>query len=750
MEKSKRKILIEIKKQKLKEAAKKAAKKLAALWVITSMVVVNIPTGFTMAAFVDQEATSNSVVAGTLDAQMTALADFAPAVKPAINATKDIDLSNLGSLGFKYNIKSGNLAGDLCSNLSLKADLDGTNKYTGPIENFSVDIADFSDPEKWHFEASMETDNYSLQGKTCTLDFLVLAKQKDLLSGVGFSDDETMANVINAGTWTLKGVWIQTTIADFNAGVSSLYNGVKEILVTPATDGTGDAQIATGGVIPPVIITSAKDGDNKHLPPLAIDGDTTTFWKGTNSKDSWLQIDLGQNYPIERIRMVFDNGNKTIDKYILSISQTGAFAGEETVVATEINNTLSDKTYTFAPIEGRYVRFTIQPMNGNPWVYEFQVLKRELPAFDGVATLTSQTFNSDKITKWTTLEWDETLLTGTDINFSVQTSNDGSTWSPWQLKAGTSPIDLSSLPQTRYIRWEAELTTNTLTPPISTPVLHEARVYYEQENAQYNLVMNEFLPNPEGLLGSTDFGQDTDLAPKGEWIEIYNNSTSKIDLAGFYFKNSADSLRTINAIRTNTGSTVIDPGSWLVFYTGQEGSPEFMSNTGDTLTFYDLWGNIIDTYTYTGLVDGNKSYARIPDGTGAWVDPIPTPGTANIVEEEQTFLTQLIETVTSTIAAMMPENTTTTEPATSTPETSESPAIPSTSETPVEQEPATVQEETPAPEEPAITPEEPITQVPAETPVQEEPAITPQDPVQQPAPEAVTEAPAPESNPSSN
>ena len=222
MDKSKRQVLKEIKKRKLKEIAKTAVRKLAAVWVISSMIVVNVPTGFTMAAFVDQEASRNNTIsAGTLDAGMTALADFDPAVKPTINATKDIDLSSLGTLGFKYNIKSSNLIGDLCSSLNLKADLDGANQYNGPIENFDVDIAEISAPEKGHFEASMETEDYSLQGKNCTLDFLVAAKQKDLVGGVGFSDDETMANVINAGTWILKGVWIQTTVDDFNAGISS-------------------------------------------------------------------------------------------------------------------------------------------------------------------------------------------------------------------------------------------------------------------------------------------------------------------------------------------------------------------------------------------------------------------------------------------------------------------------------------------------------------------------------------------------
>lgn len=752
MDKSKRQALKEIKKRKLKDIAKTAAKKLAAVWVISSMLVVNVPTGFTMAAFVDREDSKvNSISAGTLDVKMEAASDFAPDLKPTINATKDIDLSDLGSTFFSYSIKSGNLTGDLCSNLNLKADLDGINQYTGPIENFDISLPDFSAPEAWHFEASLEADNYALQGKTCNLDFLVSAKQKDLIGGVGFSDEESMANIINTGTWTIKGVWIQTTVDDFNAGVSSLHNGAKEILVTPATDGTGDAQIATGGVIPPQFAGFSGSSDNNHLPALAIDGSFTkdSYWHAVKAADGdYFWVDLGQLYPVSKIRITFAK-NPPKD-YQIVISTNSSSTG--TIVADVKNNTNDIIEHAFAETSVRYAIIKMPRMNGNPAIFEFEILKRELPAFDGIATLTSQTFNSDNITKWVRLEWGETLLTGTDINFSIQTSNDGTNWSPWQLKAGTSPIDLSSLPQTRYIRWETELTTNTLTPPISTPVLHEARVYYEQENAQYGLVMNEFLPNPEGILGGTDYGQDADLKPFGEWIEIYNNGTAKIDLSGFYFKNSTDGLRTINAVRTNTGSTVIGPGEWLVFYTGQETSPEFLNNAGETITFYDLMGNIIDSYSYSGPVAGNKSFARIPDGTGSWVDPIPTPGTANIAEEqipEQTFLEELIQTVTSTLA-VIPEilgETTTTATTTQETTSTESTSEPATEETPAE---------TPIPEEPVVTQEEQVTteetpapQEPTDIP-EEQPAITPETPTETPAPESAPAETAPETNSSTN
>ena len=89
-----------------------------------------------------------------------------------------------------------------------------------------------------------------------------------------------------------------------------------------------------------------------------------------------------------------------------------------------------------------------------------------------------------------------------------------------------------------------------------------------------------------------------------------------------------------------------------------------LNNTGDTIKLFDSSDNLIDFYTYTGhdycqleptpgdensdttgdgscgQVPPNKSYARIPDGIGAWVDPIPTPGAPNVVEFELGEITE--------------------------------------------------------------------------------------------------------------
>jgi hypothetical protein len=172
------------------------------------------------------------------------------------------------------------------------------------------------------------------------------------------------------------------------------------------------------------------------------------------------------------------------------------------------------------------------------------------------------------------------------------------------------------------------------------------------------IVLNEFLPNPSGLVPDYgfDFGEDGDSMPKGEWVELYNNSDVSQDLAGWYiWDNSGDSANKIEITTTNTvpSTTVIGAHSWLVVYMNKE----VFDNDGDTVKLFNQNDELIDSHTYTGNdyceieptpgkgntsdTDGscggippNKSYARIPDGIGYWVDPIPTPGGPNILELE--------------------------------------------------------------------------------------------------------------------
>lgn len=179
-----------------------------------------------------------------------------------------------------------------------------------------------------------------------------------------------------------------------------------------------------------------------------------------------------------------------------------------------------------------------------------------------------------------------------------------------------------------------------------------------------SVVLNEFLPNPKG--------DDWANMPAGEWVELYNTGDEPVDVTGWFIRDDLDDSDhriMIDTAHTGKASQIIGAKKWLVVYLNKA----LLNNSGgDSVRLFDSGGTLIDSYTYTlpadfckleptpgetndeagngvgdgctGTVKEDKSYARIPDGTGAWVDPIPTPGEPNVAEEEMIVASPAPET----------------------------------------------------------------------------------------------------------
>lgn len=148
----------------------------------------------------------------------------------------------------------------------------------------------------------------------------------------------------------------------------------------------------------------------------------------------------------------------------------------------------------------------------------------------------------------------------------------------------------------------------------------------------------------------------------GEWVELYNKGNAQKDLANWIFANSsATTTVKISSGNTLSGSTIIGAAGsgleWLVLLFNESR----LNNNGDTIFLYDNINHLLDFYSYASstdsdpdpdpdntpgdenILDGNlagqegKSFARIPDGVGNWIDPIPTPGGPNMIEENITL-----------------------------------------------------------------------------------------------------------------
>ena len=153
------------------------------------------------------------------------------------------------------------------------------------------------------------------------------------------------------------------------------------------------------------------------------------------------------------------------------------------------------------------------------------------------------------------------------------------------------------------------------------------------------IVINEFLPNPAGA--------DDARKPGGEWVELYNRGESPVDVNGWVLYDNNDNHELlITAGNTNWATTTIQGGAYLVVYRDADGDFAMNNNNGDSVRLYNGYisagADLIDSHIYDVDAPVNKSFARIPDGSENWVDPIPTPGEPNQIDE------LLVESATTT------------------------------------------------------------------------------------------------------
>ncbi len=146
------------------------------------------------------------------------------------------------------------------------------------------------------------------------------------------------------------------------------------------------------------------------------------------------------------------------------------------------------------------------------------------------------------------------------------------------------------------------------------------------------VVLNEVLAMP-------DPGED-------EFIELYNLSPYPVDVAGFNITEKTSDGDTVNHIIRNvslgsydmvaydgSGTTIVPAHGFLALR--YSGGTSYLDSSGDTITLLDTESIMLDTYTFGTAITG-KSDARMPDGTGPWIDPIPTPNEPNTLTEGET------------------------------------------------------------------------------------------------------------------
>lgn len=153
-------------------------------------------------------------------------------------------------------------------------------------------------------------------------------------------------------------------------------------------------------------------------------------------------------------------------------------------------------------------------------------------------------------------------------------------------------------------------------------------VLFSSYNFAYaGLVINEIMYDLDG----TDTGR--------EWIEVYNDSDTAVDLSTFkFFESNTNHGLTLSEGDVNIGAhgyavIVSDSVKFKIDWPSFSGtifdSSFSLSNDGEALAIKDESLNVVNEYTYTSTTGAAGDGNSLQKISGFWIGATPTPGKAN-------------------------------------------------------------------------------------------------------------------------
>jgi hypothetical protein len=175
------------------------------------------------------------------------------------------------------------------------------------------------------------------------------------------------------------------------------------------------------------------------------------------------------------------------------------------------------------------------------------------------------------------------------------------------------PLSISAKPKTgyRFVRWEGSNTStnDSLTITLTGGLTLNAVFEVDSNYSATDIVINEISYNPSVSFNTED------------WIEIYNNGESDVDISGWIYKDSDDSHSFVIPQGTVLASDeylvlCVDTTLFKPLFPDVQnfiGNVSFgLSGSGELIRLYDIQMNMIDSLVY----DDNAPWPSQPDGNG--------------------------------------------------------------------------------------------------------------------------------------
>ncbi len=182
-----------------------------------------------------------------------------------------------------------------------------------------------------------------------------------------------------------------------------------------------------------------------------------------------------------------------------------------------------------------------------------------------------------------------------------------------------------------------------------SPVRAEHEFYTINANVQiigfHQLAINEFMAKNDGNVTDQDGEYD-------DWLEVYNSTTSSINLGNVYLSNNFIDIKKWRFPSTTTIAASNVLVIWMDQDTTQNGlHANFkLSASGDAIYIFNSLGGVIDSLTF-GPQSSDISMFRCPDGSG------PFAYTLNTTFNQKNCTTGLLEAEKVSMFSMYPNPT---------------------------------------------------------------------------------------------
>lgn len=231
--------------------------------------------------------------------------------------------------------------------------------------------------------------------------------------------------------------------------------------------------------------------------------------------------------------------------------------------------------------------------------------------------------------------------TGIVGNFTVTSMFDDGVHEDGQADDGVYGAAIPGYASGTMVRYYVEAIADNASLSASylpTGAEHDVFIYTVTANHVSNgVVINE-------LLASNDAGATDEAGDHEDWIELYNNNETDVDLSGYYLTDNGASLQKW----TIPAGTILPAKGYLIIWADEdqeEGALHTnfkLSAGGEVVVLSDPLLNVLDSIVY-GTQTTDLAYARNPNGTGDFVIQQPTFNANN----ENTTGSEEMEAITS-------------------------------------------------------------------------------------------------------